>query len=42
MSYEAEGRQFVVIASGGHPFVYQKPGDHITAFALPAAWKPDD
>jgi len=36
MSYEAEGRQFVVIASGGHAFVYQKPGDQITAFALPA------
>jgi quinoprotein glucose dehydrogenase len=42
MSYEAEGRQFVVIASGGHPFVYQKPGDQITAFALPTTWKPDD
>ncbi len=42
MSYAAEGRQFVVIASGGHPFVYQKPGDQITAFALPATWKPDD
>jgi quinoprotein glucose dehydrogenase len=37
MSYEAGGRQFVVVASGGHPFVYQKGGDQITAFALPAA-----
>jgi quinoprotein glucose dehydrogenase len=36
MSYEVGGRQFVVIASGGHAFVYQKPGDQITAFALPA------
>ncbi|MBN8279693.1 MAG: pyrroloquinoline quinone-dependent dehydrogenase [Gammaproteobacteria bacterium] len=36
MSYEAEGRQFIVVASGGHAFVYQKPGDQITAFALPA------
>jgi quinoprotein glucose dehydrogenase len=36
MSYEVGGRQFVVVASGGHPFVYQKPGDQITAFALPA------
>jgi len=36
MSYEAGGRQFVVIASGGHPFTYPKPGDQITAFALPA------
>ncbi len=35
MSYESGGRQFVVVASGGHPFVYQKPGDQITAFALP-------
>jgi quinoprotein glucose dehydrogenase len=36
MSYEANGRQFVVIAAGGHAFIYQKPGDTITAFALPA------
>ncbi len=37
MSYEAEGRQFVVVAAGGHPFVYPKPGDLIRAWALPAA-----
>jgi quinoprotein glucose dehydrogenase len=37
MSYEIGGRQFVVVASGGHAFVYQKAGDQITAFALPAA-----
>jgi quinoprotein glucose dehydrogenase len=36
MTYEAEGRQFVVIASGGHPFIYPFPGDYLTAFALPA------
>ena len=42
MSYDAGGRQFVVVASGGHAFVYQKPGDQITAFALPASWKSDD
>lgn len=35
MTYEVEGRQFVVIASGGHPFVYPYPGDYLTAFALP-------
>ena len=35
MTYEVEGRQFVVIASGGHAFIYPKPGDYITAFALP-------
>ena len=37
MTYEIEGRQFVVIASGGHPFIYPTPGDYLTAFALPAA-----
>jgi quinoprotein glucose dehydrogenase len=37
MSYEIDGRQFVVIASGGHPFIYPFPGDYITAFALPAS-----
>jgi quinoprotein glucose dehydrogenase len=35
MTYESDGRQFVVFASGGHPFIYPKPGDYITAFALP-------
>ena len=35
MSYAKDGKQFVVIASGAHPFIYQKPGDYITAFALP-------
>jgi len=35
MTYEVDGRQFVVIASGGHPFIYQFPGDYLTAFALP-------
>ncbi|MEZ5566701.1 MAG: pyrroloquinoline quinone-dependent dehydrogenase [Gammaproteobacteria bacterium] len=40
MSYAIAGRQYVVIASGGHPFVYQKPGDQITAFALPKSTTP--
>jgi quinoprotein glucose dehydrogenase len=35
MTYETGGRQFVVIAAGGHPFIYQFPGDYLTAFALP-------
>ncbi len=35
MTYEIDGRQFVVVASGGHPFIYQFPGDYLTAFALP-------
>ncbi len=35
MSYAVNGRQFIVIAAGGHPFIYPKPGDHLLAFALP-------
>ncbi|NIQ24469.1 MAG: PQQ-binding-like beta-propeller repeat protein, partial [Pseudomonas stutzeri] len=35
MTYQVEGRQYVVIASGGHPFIYPRPGDYLTAFALP-------
>ena len=35
MTYEIDGRQFIVIASGGHPFIYPQPGDYLTAFALP-------
>ncbi len=36
MTYSIDERQYVVIASGGHPFIYQFPGDYLTAFALPA------
>ena len=37
MTYEADGRQFVVIAAGGHHAYYrQKIGDYLIAFALPA------
>lgn len=36
MTYEAGGRQFVVVAAGGHAFMYpQKMGDWLVAFALP-------
>jgi len=35
MTYEIDGRQYVVVVSGGHPFVDQDPGDWVTAFALP-------
>lgn len=36
MTYEADGRQFVVIAAGGHHAYYrQKIGDYLLAFALP-------
>ncbi|MCC5795327.1 MAG: pyrroloquinoline quinone-dependent dehydrogenase [Chromatiales bacterium] len=37
MTYEADGRQFVVVAAGGHQFLYpRKPGDWLLAYALPA------
>ncbi|MEE4660534.1 MAG: pyrroloquinoline quinone-dependent dehydrogenase, partial [Halieaceae bacterium] len=35
MSYVAGGRQFVVVAAGGHWSASAPPGDHIMAFALP-------
>ena len=35
MSYEANGRQFVVIAAGGHGGLGTKRGDYVVAFALP-------
>lgn len=34
MSYEWEGRQFVVIAAGGHGLMGTTPGDRLVAFAL--------
>ncbi len=30
----ASGRQFVVIAAGGHPSMRTKPGDYILAYTL--------
>lgn len=35
MTYAVRGRQYVVIAAGGHAFIYPRPGDTITAYALP-------
>jgi len=35
MTYEANGRQFVVIAAGGHGALGTKRGDFVVAFALP-------
>jgi quinoprotein glucose dehydrogenase len=35
MTYQAGGRQFVVIAAGGHGRLPSKRGDHVVAFALP-------
>jgi len=37
MTYVAGGRQFVVIAAGGHARMGSKFGDAVVAFALPAA-----
>jgi quinoprotein glucose dehydrogenase len=35
MSYEAGGRQFVVIMTGGHHFMETPVGDQVIAYALP-------
>jgi quinoprotein glucose dehydrogenase len=35
MTYEFGGRQFVVIAAGGHALIHTKTGDSIIAYALP-------
>ncbi|MCR5876233.1 hypothetical protein LRS10_20040 [Phenylobacterium sp. J426] len=35
MTYEIEGRQFLVIMAGGHHFMETPIGDHVVAFALP-------
>ncbi|KDA01774.1 PQQ-binding-like beta-propeller repeat protein [Hyphomonas oceanitis] len=35
MTYEYEGRQYVVIAAGGHAFTGTKSGDYVIAYALP-------
>lgn len=35
MSYEVDGRQYVVIAAGGHGSLGTKSGDYFVAFALP-------
>ena len=35
MTYVIDGEQYLVVASGGHPFVFRFPGDSLTAFKLP-------
>ncbi|MDH2327330.1 glucose/quinate/shikimate family membrane-bound PQQ-dependent dehydrogenase [Cereibacter sp. SYSU M97828] len=35
MTYEVDGRQFVLIVAGGHGSVGTKPGDYVIAYALP-------
>ena len=34
MTYEVNGRQFVVICAGGHGKLGTKKGDHVVAFTL--------
>jgi hypothetical protein len=42
MTYQtASGRQFVVIAAGGHNVLRTTPGDFVVAYALPGAVRPD-
>jgi quinoprotein glucose dehydrogenase len=35
MTYQVRGRQYVVIAAGGHSMMHTTPGDFVIAFALP-------
>ncbi len=35
MSYEVDGKQYVVIAAGGHGSLGTQPGDYFVAYALP-------
>jgi quinoprotein glucose dehydrogenase len=35
MSYEWKGKQYIVIAAGGHGKLHTKQGDYVMAFALP-------
>jgi quinoprotein glucose dehydrogenase len=37
VTYEADGRQFIVIAPGGHFLMRSKLGDYVVAYALPRA-----
>jgi quinoprotein glucose dehydrogenase len=34
MSYAIDGRQYIVIAAGGHASFGLEPGDYLIAFAL--------
>lgn len=37
MTYEADGRQYLLIVAGGHHFMETPIGDHVIAYALPSA-----
>jgi quinoprotein glucose dehydrogenase len=36
MTYELDGRQYIVIAAGGHGKLHTRQGDYVVAFRLPA------
>ena len=40
MTYEAGGRQYIVIAAGGHDRLHTTMGDYVLAFTLPAPGAP--
>ena len=40
MTYTAGGRQYVVVAAGGHDRLHTPPGDYVLAFTLPGAGAP--
>ncbi|HEU5466321.1 MAG TPA: pyrroloquinoline quinone-dependent dehydrogenase [Gemmatimonadales bacterium] len=40
MTYEAGGRQYVVIAAGGHDHLHTTMGDYVIAYALPGRGAP--
>jgi quinoprotein glucose dehydrogenase len=40
MTYEANGRQYLVIVAGGHHFMETPPGDYVVAYSLPAKGDP--
>lgn len=35
MTYEADGRQYLVITAGGHHFMNTPIGDYVVAYSLP-------
>jgi quinoprotein glucose dehydrogenase len=37
MTYAVNGRQYVVLAAGGHPLFQTTPGDYVLAYALKSA-----
>jgi len=40
MTYEVNGRQYLVINAGGHHFMETPPGDYVIAYSLPAKGDP--